>query len=168
MSSLERLESKTVFRNPKSQAIDARPSRSARAATRSSRRRRGSGGRRSNRRDITRAHAMPRNRPLPTKTREVARGRTSCCGRREEQEEAGEGGATGGQSPRQRRMVGPARGGVSGSPRGAYGCARSPSPAGAGGGGGEQAGGVQRPFDLFKKDRANFRDFLLYFPRFFA
>lgn len=82
---------------------------------------------------------------------------------------AGGGRATGAQSSRQRRMLGPARGGVSGSPRGAYWCARSPSPAAAGrAAGGEQGGGAQRPCDLFKKDRANFRDFLRYFPRFFA
>lgn len=159
----------TVFRNPKSQTIDARPGRSASAAARSSRRRRGSGGRRSKPTPHharpclgrTTAHKNPRGGKgthlVPRSTRGAAGG-----GR------AG-GRATGAKSPRQRRMLGPARGGLSGSPRGAYWSARSPSPAAAWrAAGGEQGGGAQRPFDLFKKDRANFRDFLRYFPRFFA
>jgi hypothetical protein len=82
----------TVFRNPKSQPIDARPRRSARAAA---------GGQiepppgRIGRAVLeptphhTRSAPMPRNEPLPTKSSEVARGRTSCRGRREEQEAGG-------------------------------------------------------------------------------
>lgn len=106
---------------------------------------------------------------VPAKTREVARGTHLVP--RPMRGGAGGGGGGGGRralGPRDRDEHSDRRGTGSGSPRGAYWQARSPSPA-AGEGAGGKGGGAKRPCDLlFKKDRANFRDFLRYFPRFFA